>query len=408
MKTAPEIITDLSNPPHTPAIVTPPVDSVSPLAPAVAAGYGISVSSLAVPRVTGGATTAGVITQDRVEDVTESATTVTDYQLAVARTGSQSAAISYTSSNDAVATVSASGLVSYVAPGRVRIRVSHGLMIVDIALTMASPVTTAEQRVYQNGAAGSARAAAETAVDSLISGGTMAANGHIFTTQDHDSPSYTRNASCWAHGLTGMTGISPWNSTGANKRAGTAITPRHIVFAKHYQIGTGATVRFVAADNTVVTRTMTAKESITGTDLTIGLLDSDLPASIEPVKMLPASYEDRLPTGLAYVPTLCLDQEEKALVTDGGSTGEMTVFSVPTDADRLTFYEPKISGDSGNPAFLVIGGELALISTWWYGGAGSGPFVPQWRTEIEAAITSLGANGHSLTDIDLSGYTNFA
>ena len=53
-------------------------------------------------------------------------------------------------------------------------------------------------------------------------------------------------------------------------------------------------------------------------DLTIYCLDDDLPLdTIKPCKVLPSdwlNFIQKTPTGLA--PALCLDQEEKALITD--------------------------------------------------------------------------------------------
>ncbi|MGE9267636.1 MAG: Ig-like domain-containing protein [Verrucomicrobiales bacterium] len=366
------------------------------------------MSATPVLRVTGGTTTTGT-TLDRSEQVTSSATTVTDYQLAVTRTGDQSEAISYTSSAPSVATVSTGGLVSRVSAGKTTIEVQHGPVQVNVPLWLTTATDSSEVRTYTSGVAGSARAATESELDDALDATDPATDIRLYSAQDHATPAYTRNASNWATAAgIDLTSVSPWNSTGGNKRAGVAITPRHIVFAKHYQIGTGATVRFITADNTVVERTLTAKESLADTDLTIGLLDSDLPATITPCKVLPADWEDYFPTGLEHLPALCLDQEEKALVTDCGYTNGNLVMRVPTDATRLSYYEPKITGDSGNPAFLLLGGEAVLLTTWWFGGAGSGPFLPSYRTEIEAAITSLGANGHSLSDADLSTYTDFS
>ncbi|WAQ94057.1 hypothetical protein MAR_006528, partial [Mya arenaria] len=54
----------------------------------------------------------------------------------------------------------------------------------------------------------------------------------IFTLQDHGHKRYVRNPHCWAYPLD-LTCISPWNSNQGNRKAGTLITPRHAVWAKH-------------------------------------------------------------------------------------------------------------------------------------------------------------------------------
>jgi hypothetical protein len=85
-------------------------------------------------------------------------------------------------------------------------------------------------------------------------------------------------------------------------------------------------------------------------------------------------------------------------------------YGTPTLPDRLAFYDPIISGDSGNPIFAVIGSELWLLSTFF--GAGSGPFYGGLVTELNAMITTLDTlqgdiTGHTVTVGDLSSYTTY-
>ena len=79
-----------------------------------------------------------------------------------------------------------------------------------------------------------------------------------------------------------ITCVSPWNSSGGHKKAGTLVTPRHIIGAAHYEYSVGTVVRFVEKNGTVHDRTVTGKarhpECRNYTpDLTIYTLDSDLP-----------------------------------------------------------------------------------------------------------------------------------
>jgi hypothetical protein len=185
-----------------------------------------------------------------------------------------------------------------------------------------------------------------------------------------------------------LTAISPWNSSGGGNRAGTAITPRHIIYASHYKIPVGATVRFVTNDNEVVERNVVNIQSISSTDITIGTLDSNLPSTIKPVKFLPPdwskymAFDKNLKYGEnAYllkprIPALCLDQEEKALIADVmGFTGGQATFTLPADVKMRQFNEQIVVGDSGNPSFFIIDNELVLITVWTFGGYGSGNFV---------------------------------
>lgn len=264
----------------------------------------------------------------------------------------------------------------------------------------------------------SLRYAIATTIDSRIAGKTPAVALPIFSLQDHTNGLYARNPDCWAADLD-LTPISPWNSVGGIYEAGILVSPRHILFATHFQLEVGATVRFVTSNNVVVERTMTAKASLPYVpyypDITIGVLDSDVPGSISFAKVLPDNWSTKIVTGSALrIPTLTLDQEEKALVTDlqtiGSSPwmyGSSVTFMRPTDATRLAFYEDKISGDSGNPACLVIDGQLVLLCVWTFGGPGAGTGVTAFRSGINTVMTSLGG-GYQLTDVDLSAYPDYS
>ena len=150
------------------------------------------------------------------------------------------------------------------------------------------------------------------------------------------------------------------------------------------------------------------------------LFDSDLPASITPCKLFPDGYETYLPAGAttaaaATLPLLAMDFSENGIALDFIDerlvSGVPTVFlGRPTIPHRLAFYDPIISGDSGNPIFAVIGSELWLLATFY--GAGSGPFYGGLVTELNAMITTLDTlqgdiTGHTVTVGDLSSYTTY-
>ena len=72
----------------------------------------------------------------------------------------------------------------------------------------------------------------------------MEVNGRVYTSQDHATSGYMRNEDLWCKDLD-LTCISPWNSSGGHKKAGTLVTPRHVIGAAHYEYSIGAVVRFV-------------------------------------------------------------------------------------------------------------------------------------------------------------------
>ena len=329
------------------------------------------------------------------------ASTVTDYQITIQAI--DSALNTFESLHPSIATVDSTGLVTGVSAGRAIIRVNRSGITRDQAVTVTAVPSTA-QDTFLNWATGTLAKHATDYVDTDLVGKSTASAIRIFSTQNHTTQSYVRNSSLWCAGLAPkLTCCSPWNSTGANTRAGTLVTPRHILYAAHYPIPDGDTIRFITADGTVITRTQIKRKihpnySPFFPDLVIGVLDSDLPASITPCLVPPTTFEQHF-SNLDYgVPCVCLDQEEKALVTDfsGADSNLYRLFREPTDSKRLEFYEPKISGDSGNPAFMVVNGELVLLTVWTFGGGGAG-------TNVENQITAL---NQMIVDADtLAGYS---
>ena len=205
-----------------------------------------------------------------------------------------------------------------------------------------------------------------------------------------------------------MTCISPWNDSiidpGHGKGAGTAITARHIVLSAHYPFPLGTKVRFVTADNVVVesvVRGLAFHPDYTRQalypDLVVYTLETPLPPSITPCKMLPANYADYLSyLGPGRPPVLALDQEEKALVFELKELGQpptlrqLAKFALPElHLPRRDFNEILIDGDSGNPAFLIIKppdtglDTLVLLTTM------SNGYAMEYGTFVTAQISKL-------------------
>lgn len=229
----------------------------------------------------------------------------------------------------------------------------------------------------------------------------------IYTTQNFTTATYVRNPNVWTENVSSidLTGISPWNSREANRRAGTLITPRHIAFATHYSLSPGDIVHFVANDNTVVVRTVTAIRTVSGTDITLGLLNEDVPSSITHYPIINISDFNKMISGeyLGRFATLVLDQEEKALVLDGINTYPIIQTGFPVrdalSTPRLSFAEVLISGDSGNPTFIIVDGKPVLVST--HTTPLGGPNYSFYKTQIDADLAVLGG-GYESSSIDIA------
>lgn len=205
----------------------------------------------------------------------------------------------------------------------------------------------------------------------------------IYTSQDPYAKRFSRNPSCWLNTTRNVTCISPAQLSGTpwHQRAGTLITKKHIIYANHFGvpiIDGGTPIYFVTLDNQVIERRVIAQRSDTASDIAIGLLDSDVPDNIDIVSVLPTNFEEYLGTHNSFL-VVTLDAEEKANIQQCNSLFNGG-FSVNTLHERYVsqeyqqhsaWSEPTIVGDSGNPTFIIIYGELVLLGCFWTAMGGS-------------------------------------
>ena len=312
------------------------------------------------------------------------------------------------------ATIGTDGLVTRLASDTCRIIVRGDGISLPLTLDLATKSEDAAADEYVAPAVGSLAATLISQVQTRITNGmTMAANGKIFTSDNHTTSTYVRNPDVWCSDVVSkLTCISPWNSRGGVRRAGTLITPRHAVFVvhSHYYPYVGDVFRFVGVDNTVYERTVVAAVPSSTVDLAVCTFDSDLPSAITPCKVMPTDWNEYLVNNFQNrPPALGLDQEEKALCIDFNSHGN---FLYPVNADRLVFSEIIIVGDSGNPAFLIVDGHLVLVTVWTSGGAGFGVPIAKYISEVNEMIVAADvqagvSTGYTVTPADFSAYPNF-
>ncbi len=303
----------------------------------------------------------------------------------------------FKSLNTNITTVDQFGKVTAASSGTAILTVGNSLCnkVVNKPVLFISPTGDAVEIISH--VSGSLGKECEDAVNSRIAGLTANDTTKII----HDGTAY--NSSCWAADID-LTAVC------LNIPRATAITPRHVAMASHYQHN--GDIYFMAADGTRIGRTVIAVKQVYK-DAKIGLLSSDLPASISPVKIA-GDLTTKLPTRQGYpVPALVLDQEEKALAHDLRFSGvNVAAYSYPTDNHRRTFSEKLIGGDSGNPGFLIVGGEAHLVSTWHHGGSGDGPDWSELVSETNAAIATIDSNnsistGYTVTVADYSAYNTY-
>ena len=210
--------------------------------------------------------------------------------------------------------------------------------------------------------------------------------------------SYRANANAqWSNNWTrriDFTGVS-WQ----RRQAGTAITPRHVVFAAHYPVKTGVTITFHDRAGNPHQRTLTERISLRKnsieegrSDITVVLLDSPLPPSIKPFRLLPprTDYEYTLPE----TPVIVTEQKRRAFIHKVSRPYRNIISFRKNESFSESLYKNLIKGDSGHPSFILVGGEPVLIETHSVGGSGSGPFYssPAVFKALEKAVAELDSN----------------
>lgn len=220
------------------------------------------------------------------------------------------------------------------------------------------------------------------------------------------------NMNCWAGGID-FSCASPWNSYNYHRMyAATAISSRHVVLAKHHTPSSLPQKYFFVGTNGIVYgRSIVATKNV-GLDITVALLDSDLPAAVRPAKVLPPNYKEYIGSGKC-LPMVLLDQYEKAYVFEVSNLYDSctvnhverygVVYQNSSNATRAAFTKALlIDGDSGNPHFFIVENELVLTGlTWANNGFGENfaKLVPQ----LQAAMDYL-ATGYSLQLFDFSSF----
>ena len=201
--------------------------------------------------------------------------------------------------------------------------------------------------------------------------------------------------------------VSPWNDAHGRLRAGTVISKRHIVFAKHFQIAKGARILFADNEGGVCPVYIEETCPVESADLVVGLLNAEVTPNIHPAKILPANYAEYIGNGEG-LPVITFNQHEQAFLSELRATDPNRRYCyvgslVPKDANWARFRHPIIGGDSGDPAFILIGNEPIFIYTLSAGEAGGGPGIYYSRHRIQAAMDKL-CPGYKLEEFDFESH----
>ena len=234
----------------------------------------------------------------------------------------------------------------------------------------------------------------------------------LYSTRATSTGTWTKNENVWSNnGETPLdfSGQSVWNTTGGYTRSGTLISPRHIIFAKHFPINTDAIVTFIDSAGSIVNRTLQSQIQLSDpdgfeglSDIVVGILNEDVPETVAYYPILTPEQIDSYFSKDKNIPLIIFNQFDEVIIhkligftfvcnTSGGTciSGARynTAHSVSNDETQALFYKGIIDDDSGNPGFFVINNQP--IFNFYHFTALSGPTLSHHLTEINDAMATL-------------------
>ncbi len=336
----------------------------------------------------------------------------------------------FSSLNPSVATIDQKGVATYVSDGSANFRVKVG----NITKNASCPFSITNNTVltvFNSFAPSSLAQVITDEMNSRIQGlSPSATTENIYSSLDDVNHSYIRNTSVFT-GSVDLTSIPVYSSSSHTSFNGVLVAPDILIQANHAH--SSGTMYFVANDNTTISRTVVGGTRIGDTDIWVSRLNSPLPSSITPAKVLKngslgifalGTYQSLVSEGdkitsnaisKGTLPAVFSNQFRSLKI--GSVNALYNLFTIvyvpggdqthqlPTSSLRyLPWYSEPISGDSGSPGFMIVNGQLVALGTWYTSIALSDILAN--ITAINAGISSLGS-GYSLTQIDLSAYPTY-
>ena len=153
------------------------------------------------------------------------------------------------------------------------------------------------------------------------------------------------------------------------------------MFARHYQ-RSGA-IRFHAKDGTVFTSNIEARWSFPDPqafhDVTVARINPCLPKGWTIYPLLDPN-DNYVHPELVFAPYInthynITDNIRRLSVTRVGYAVGLVIYGAMSTVVPNFMQVSAVTGDSGNPSFLLVEGKQVLVSTFTYGGyGGGGPF----------------------------------
>ena len=192
---------------------------------------------------------------------------------------------------------------------------------------------------------------------------------------------------------------SPWSDESGTVRAGTLISKRHVIFAKHFPLWKGVRIVFVGMDGEACPLNIVATKELPNSDIMLGLLNYEVTPNVKPARILPDDYKKYIGDGRG-LPIVTFNQKEEVLLSQLWTITPTAVLNMrSTNETWRSLSRSIVTGDSGNPAFLLIGNEPILLYCLQTGGVGHGSSVLRYRKDIQKAMDEL-CPGYKLETFD--------
>jgi len=234
------------------------------------------------------------------------------------------------------------------------------------------------------------------------------------TTYSGTNLAYLTNAvwstNCWLHGVQGLTATCIGYSNGfSGTFLVTMVSPRHYLRAQHIgTLSTNTLIAFLDTNNVIYWRTAVQEVQVGSSDTDVGILNSDVPASVGYLPVIPTNYTNYLPTTFSsYVQGIGLHQDLRMF-------SQPMTFGDPTSVDWNSSASPQFglgtswnitlfSGDSSNPEMFLINNQFVLLTHNFH--VGDGPNYAYQLDGINQQMHYLSTNNAVGTDYQLSQFS---
>lgn len=219
------------------------------------------------------------------------------------------------------------------------------------------------------------------------------------------------STNCWLYGVHGLsaTCIGFSNSLGGQGLV-TMVSPRHYLFASHMH-PEGFLVAFLGTNNVIYWRKTVQRTDLTDhniPDTSVGILNADLPPSVEFLPVVPANLSSYLPTNRAdFVQGIGMNQDMRLFGQPMNLANRDVVVwnpaqSVPSGLSTNGNIAIR-AGDSSNPEMLLVNHQLVLVSHNF--AAVAGPNYGRQISGINQAMHYLSTNNRVGTDYQLTTFS---